>query len=66
MVRLLLALLILAPVAAWADCADSGWEVFPAPGSIVPTNACLIVQGYASSQAAVNLAARSRSRASTR
>lgn len=51
--RCLLALLCLAPVAARADCAASGWHVFPPPGSTVPTNARFVVQGFASSQAAV-------------
>ena len=46
---LLLALLLVSvPIGARAECLDSGLQTFPAPGSVVPTNARLILEGIGS------------------
>jgi hypothetical protein len=45
-----LALSVLVPLAAWADCASWSWKVFPQPGSTVPTNARFVVQAYGDAQ----------------
>lgn len=45
-----LALLVVIPLSAWADCSSWGWSVFPAPGSTVPSNARFVVQAFDEAQ----------------
>jgi hypothetical protein len=48
-----LALLVVLPLSAWADCASWSWKVFPAPGTTVPTNARFVLQAYGTAQPVV-------------
>src|SRR4051794_13367030 len=54
MTRFLAALALLLGTAALADCVQEGVAVWPATGSVVPTNARFVLEGVGPDQATVS------------